>query len=334
MLVRIAPRARGANFLTVEKMIALSGLTKKFGPILAVDDINLTVNRGEVVGFLGPNGAGKTTTMRMVTGFLPPSAGTAEVCGFDVVNDPISVKQKIGYVPEGAPLYDDMTPKQFLTFIAGIRGIVGAEVNKRIDEVVEKVQLRDMLNRPIETLSKGYKRRVALAQAMLHDPEVLILDEPTDGLDPNQKDQVRNLINEMAQDKAIVISTHILEEVEAVCTRAVIIASGKLVFDGTPEDMERKSYLFNAVSIRLKEDHVEKAISAILGLENVKAVEDVIRIDGIADLLILPNEERVIISDVSECIRTSAIDVEEVRAERGDMFEVFHQLTAEAGEQV
>ena len=316
----------------MEKMIALSGLTKKFGPILAVDDINLTVNRGEVVGFLGPNGAGKTTTMRMVTGFLPPSSGTAEVCGFDVVDDPIYVKQKIGYVPEGAPLYEDMTPKQFLTFIAGIRGITGAEVDVRIDEAVEKVRLREMLNRPIEMLSKGYKRRVALAQAMLHDPEVLILDEPTDGLDPNQKDQVRNLINEMAHDKAIIISTHILEEVEAVCTRAVIIASGKLVFDGTPEDMERQSTLFNAVSIRLKESLVEKAISDISSLKNVKAVEDVIRIDGIADLLVLPNEGSVIISDVSERIRSSAIEVEEVRAERGDMFEVFHELTSEVGE--
>jgi len=315
----------------MEKMIALSGLTKKFGPILAVDDISLTVNRGEVVGFLGPNGAGKTTTMRMVTGFLPPSAGTAEVCGFDVVSDPIAVKQKIGYVPEGAPLYDDMTPKQFLEFIAGVRGITGADVKQQIDEVVEKVRLGDMLHRPIETLSKGYKRRVALAQAILHNPEILILDEPTDGLDPNQKDQVRNLINEMAKDKAIVISTHILEEVEAVCTRAVIISSGKIVFDGTPEDMERKSTLHNAVSVRLKEGLLEKAQSEISGLANVKEIETVGQTNGMATLLIRPNDDKIIISEVSERIRSGGLEVDEVRAERGDMFEVFHQLTA-AGE--
>lgn len=317
----------------MEKMIALSGLTKKFGPILAVDDINLTVKRGEVVGFLGPNGAGKTTTMRMITGFLLASAGTAEVCGFDVARDPISVKQKIGYVPEGAPLYDDMTPKLFLEFIAGVRGISGDQVKSRIDEVVEKVRLGDMLHRPIETLSKGYKRRVALAQAMLHDPEVLILDEPTDGLDPNQKDQVRNLINEMAKDKAIVISTHILEEVEAVCTRAVIISSGKLVFDGTPEDMERKSTRYNAVSIRLKEALVEKAQSEISGIANVKEIKNVNQSNGMATLLVRPNDDNVIISDVSERIRSGGLEVDEVRAERGDMFEVFHNLTEGGGEQ-
>ncbi|MBL8667933.1 MAG: ABC transporter ATP-binding protein, partial [Rhodospirillales bacterium] len=201
-------------------MIVLDRLTRTFGPLTAVDGISLDVAEGEVLGFLGPNGAGKTTTMRMIAGYLQPSAGRVEVCGFDLAAKPIEAKRRIGYLPEGAPLYGDMTPRRFLAFAAEVRGFDGAERRRRIERVAEMVSLEEALDRPIETLSKGFKRRVGLAQALIHDPPVLVLDEPTDGLDPNQKHQVRSLIRTMAKDKAIVISTHILEEVEAVCSRA------------------------------------------------------------------------------------------------------------------
>lgn len=202
-------------------MLEIRGLTKRFGPFTAVDDIGFSVDSGEVLGFLGPNGAGKSTTMKMVTGFLPPTAGTAIVCGNDVTRDPIAVKRHIGYLPEGAPLYDDMTPAGLLSFNAEIRGLSGTARRDAIDSAVDRLQLDEVYNQQIGTLSKGFKRRVGLAQAILHDPDVLILDEPTDGLDPNQKHQVRELIARMSTDKAIVISTHILEEVDAVCTRAI-----------------------------------------------------------------------------------------------------------------
>ncbi len=224
-----------------DAMIAIQGLTKRFDTLTAVDNISFSVKRGEVLGFLGPNGAGKSTTMKMVTGYLPITSGRAFVCGHDVESPGLESRHHIGYLPEGAPLYGDMTSADFLDFIAQVRGFKGEEKARRIQLAVQRLGLEPVYNRPIETLSKGYKRRVGFAQAILHDPEVLILDEPTDGLDPNQKFQVRNLIKEMAHDKAIVISTHILEEVTAVCTRAVIIANGRLVFDGTPDELASKS---------------------------------------------------------------------------------------------
>ena len=211
----------------MSEMLRIRDLTKRFGALTAVDDISLAVDRGEVLGFLGPNGAGKSTTMKMVTGFLPPTSGTAEVCGFDVTRDPIEVKRRVGYLPEGAPLYEDMTPAAFLNFVSEVRGIPAAERAAAIERAAGLIHIGEVMLQPIGTLSKGYKRRVGLAQAIVHDPEVLILDEPTDGLDPNQKHEVRELIAKMAEDKAIVISTHLLEEVEAVCTRAVIISRGK-----------------------------------------------------------------------------------------------------------
>ncbi|MBL8861332.1 MAG: ATP-binding cassette domain-containing protein [Planctomycetes bacterium] len=218
-------------------MIEIHNLTKEFGPLRVVDSITFTVKKGEVLGFLGPNGAGKSTTMKMVTGFLSPTAGTARICGHDVEREPMAAKRKLGYLPEGAPAYTDMTPAGYLDFIADVRGLAGDAKAARLAAVVKQVHLEQVLHQPIETLSKGFKRRVGLAQAILHDPEVLILDEPTDGLDPNQKFEVRELIKSMARDKAIVLSTHILEEVEAVCTRAIIIAKGRVLFDGTPESL-------------------------------------------------------------------------------------------------
>lgn len=222
-------------------MIEIRGLAKHFGPLKAVDGVSFDVAQGEVLGFLGPNGAGKSTTMKMVTGFLTPSAGTVRVAGHDVLTEPVAAKSAIGYLPEGAPAYPDMTPLGFLRFIGDIRGLRGAALENRIAEVSRLVHLEGVLRQPIETLSKGYKRRVGLAQAILHDPRVLIMDEPTDGLDPNQKHEVRTLIREMGRTKAIVLSTHILEEVEAVCTRAMIITKGRVVFDGKPDELESQA---------------------------------------------------------------------------------------------
>jgi ABC-2 type transport system ATP-binding protein len=219
-------------------LIEIERLTKRFGAFTAVDDVSFTVNRGEVVGFLGPNGAGKSTTMKMLAGFVTPSVGTARICGQDVIEAPVAAKQALGYLPEGAPTYPEMTVTAFLHFIARIRGFDGAEANERMARAMAMTQLEGVRLQPIETLSKGFKRRVGLAQALLHDPPVLVLDEPTDGLDPNQKHEVRELIRRMAPEKAIVISTHILEEVDAVCTRAIIIARGKVLADATPKELE------------------------------------------------------------------------------------------------
>jgi ABC-2 type transport system ATP-binding protein len=216
-------------------MIDCQGLTKQYGRLRAVDDLSFRVQPGEVLGFLGPNGAGKTTTMRIVAGFLPATEGRALVCGFDVEEQATQAKRRIGYLPEGAPSYPEMTPRSFLSFVAKARGIAPDKRRARLEEVFQQLHLEKVLDQTIETLSKGYRRRVALAQAIVHDPEVLILDEPTDGLDPNQKYEVRELIGRMAKSKIIVISTHLLEEVEAVCNRAIIIAQGKILADDTPQ---------------------------------------------------------------------------------------------------
>ncbi len=218
-------------------MIEVANLTKRFGTKLAVDNLSFTVEKGEVLGFLGPNGAGKSTTMRMVTGFIPPTSGDARVCGISITENPSAAKTKIGYLPESAPLYNDMTVTGFLKFCAAIRGLVGAEKNEAVERSIETCFLTSVAHQSIDTLSKGYRHRTCLAQALLHDPEVLILDEPTDGLDPNQKYEVRQLIKRLGQEKAILFSTHILEEVEAACTRAVIVDRGAIVADGTPAEL-------------------------------------------------------------------------------------------------
>ena len=218
-------------------LIEAVDLRKEFGQVSAVVNRSFSVNRGEVLGFLGPNGAGKSTTMKMLTGFLPPTSGSAKICNINVADDPVATKRSIGYLPEGAPLYPEMTHSNLLSFIADIRGLSGQKKGQRLEEIAETVQIKDVWRQPIETLSKGFKRRVGLAQAILHNPDVLILDEPTDGLDPNQKKEVRNLVKQMAENKAIIISTHILEEVDAVCTRALILNHGKLIIDASPVEL-------------------------------------------------------------------------------------------------
>jgi ABC-2 type transport system ATP-binding protein len=221
-------------------MLTVNNLSKSFGSIQAVRGISFNVAKGEVLGFLGPNGAGKSTTMRMITGFLPPSGGTAVICGHDILLDPVKAKSCLGYLPENAPSYPAMTVTSFLNFVAAVRGYSGAEKTQRVEEAIRKSRLEGVRSQTIETLSKGYRQRTCFAQAILHDPPILIMDEPTDGLDPNQKHVVREMIKDMAADKAIIISTHILEEVEAVCTRALIIARGKIVANGTPAELKAK----------------------------------------------------------------------------------------------
>jgi gliding motility-associated transport system ATP-binding protein len=222
-------------------MIEIHNLTKRYGALTAVNDISFSVEPGQVLGFLGPNGAGKSTTMKMITGFLTPTSGTVRVCGHDVESAPIAAKTCMGYLPEGAPSYGEMTVRGFLDFIADVRGLADARRRERLDDVIARLGLASVLEQAIETLSKGFRRRVGLAQALLHDPQVLILDEPTDGLDPNQKHEVRTLIAGMAKDKIIVISTHILEEVDAVCSRAIIIANGRILADETPKALAARS---------------------------------------------------------------------------------------------
>jgi gliding motility-associated transport system ATP-binding protein len=222
-------------------MIQIQQLTKRYGSLTAVNDISFNVEPGQVLGFLGPNGAGKSTTMKMITGFLAPTSGTIRVCGHDVASDPIAAKACMGYLPEGAPIYGEMTVRGFLDFVADVRGLTAARRRERLDDVIARLELSSVLEQVIETLSKGFRRRVGLAQALVHDPQVLILDEPTDGLDPNQKHQVRSLISGMAKDKIIVISTHILEEVDAVCNRAIIIAGGRILADETPKALAARS---------------------------------------------------------------------------------------------
>jgi len=220
-----------------QALIEIEALTKRFGGFTAVDNVSFKVARGEVLGFLGPNGAGKSTTMRMLAGFMIPTAGTARLCGHDVQREPVAARRVLGFLPEGAPTYPEMTVTGFLRFCAKIRGYRGPELHDRVDHAIGLTRLEGVRLQPVETLSKGFKRRVGLAQALLHDPPVLVLDEPTDGLDPNQKHEVRSLIQRMQRDKAIVISTHILEEVDAVCSRAIVIASGRIVADATPAEL-------------------------------------------------------------------------------------------------
>ena len=312
----------------MESMIEVRHLTRRFGPVTAVDDVSFSVRRGEVLGFLGPNGAGKSTTMKVITGFLAPTSGTAIVCGADIVAAPIAAKRHIGYLPEGAPAYPDMTPLGFLRFIARIRGFDGADAKDRIDLAVKRTALDSVLAQPINTLSKGFKRRVGLAQALLHDPDVLILDEPTDGLDPNQKHEVRTLITELAPTKAIIISTHILEEVDAVCTRAAIIAHGKLLADGTPGDLEARSRHHNAVRLKIAGDAPD-AVTALLRLPSVQSVEPVDDAEG-SGLMIFARDGRAIVAEVTDLVRTAGWPIAGIRVERGRLDDVFRAITSKA----
>lgn len=304
-------------------MIEINHLSKHFGAFTAVDDLSFTVQPGEVLGFLGPNGAGKSTTMKMITGFLTPSSGSVKVCGHDVSAAPVTAKRLIGYLPEGAPAYGDMTVMAFLEFIAKVRGLTGAEAAARIAAVIDQVNLHKVVNKQIENLSKGYGRRVGLAQAILHDPQVLILDEPTDGLDPNQKHEVRKLIESMAKDKIIVVSTHILEEVEAVCSRAVIIADGKLLADGKPQDLAARSKYHNAVSLSVAELEPQVVAAAIAALDTVAEVE----VSAAGRVTALPAAQAEIYNDVKALAEKHGWALQELYVEQGRLDQVFRKIT-------
>ncbi len=308
-------------------MIEITGLTKQFGAIAAVSGIDLTVGRGEVLGFLGPNGAGKSTTMKMVTGFLSPSSGTVRVCGHDLETDTLAAQRSIGYLPEGAPAYGDMTTRQFLGFIAEVRGLRGQAAKDAVTAAVAKTELDPVLEQPIDTLSKGFKRRVGLAQAILHDPPVLIMDEPTDGLDPNQKHAVRSLIRAMAPTKAIIVSTHLLEEVEAICTRAVIIDRGRVVADGTPAELLARSRHHNAVTMTLTTANAERANGKLKSLQAIASVEQTTRPDGLIEITAFPKGGALLVEDVSRLAVAENWDVKELYAESGRLDEVFRAIT-------
>lgn len=307
-------------------MIEIQALTRQFGEFKAVDNLSFTVQPGEVLGFLGPNGAGKSTTMKMLTGFLTPSAGRIRICGHDIETEPLAAKQLIGYLPEGAPAYGDMTVQAFLEFIADMRGLSASKKTERINTVVAQVQLAEVLQQTIDTLSKGFKRRVGLAQAILHDPKVLILDEPTDGLDPNQKHQVRELIRGMAKDKILIISTHILEEVTAVCSRAIIIARGKLLADGKPQDLLARSKYHGAARLvfapgTLPSPAKQQALRALAGVRAVEVLSD-------DELLVLPQHGQSAFAVVSDHVREQGWPIQQLFAETGRLDDVFRDVTA------
>jgi ABC-2 type transport system ATP-binding protein len=301
-------------------MIEIKNITKRFGDFVAVNDLSFDVKPGEVVGFLGPNGAGKSTTMKMLTGFLQANSGSITINGINVEDDPLSIKQGLGYLPEGAPAYGDMTVLQFLSFIADVRGLTGRKKQARIARVIKDVELSSVLDRNIENLSKGFKRRVGLAQAIIHDPKVLILDEPTDGLDPNQKHHVRELIKNLAKDKIVIISTHILEEVTAVCNRALIIAEGAKIFDGTPEELQAKSSFHHAVTIELSEQ-IENA-NALTSLPEVAFVLT----EG-NKVTVLPSEGQSIFTVVYDKVRELNWPFYSIYSEKGRLDDIFRELT-------
>ena len=305
-------------------MIEITHLSKQFEQFTAIDDLSFTVSEGEVLGFLGPNGAGKSTTMKIITGFLAPTSGSVTVDGHNIATDALAAKALMGYLPEGAPSYGDMTTLDFLRFVGEIRGYRGDELVQRVGRVLAEVELGAVALQKIETLSKGFKRRVGLAQAIMHDPKVLILDEPTDGLDPNQKQHVRELIKNLARDKIVIISTHILEEVSAVCTRAVIIANGRLVADGTPAELEASSKYHQAVNVRLTQPvelggHLE-SLADVAGIE-VDAEDKL-------SLRILAQEGKPIYSQVAKIAQKQNWPIAEMTVARGQLEDVFKQVTA------
>jgi ABC-2 type transport system ATP-binding protein len=308
-------------------MLEIVRLVKSFSSIVAVDDVSFTVPKGEVLGFLGPNGAGKSTTMKMITGFLAPTSGTAIVCGNDILARPVAAKRQIGYLPEGAPAYPDMSAAEFLYFIASIRGFRGAEGRKRVAHIAELINIVDVLDQPIETLSKGYRRRVGVAQALLHDPPVVILDEPTDGLDPNQKHDMRGIIQALASEKAIVISTHLLEEIEAVCSRAIIIARGRILADGTPAELASRSRYHNAVRLAMPSTEDAAAVTGELSrLAGVRSIEPASDGEG-EGWWLFPWRSRPIVAEVAALVRARGWPVSVLRAERGRLDDVFRAIT-------
>jgi ABC-2 type transport system ATP-binding protein len=303
-------------------MIEAKSLSRRYGSLLAVDQLSFQVEPGTVLGFLGPNGAGKSTTMKMLTGFLAPTSGTAEIFGHDIQTDSLAARRQMGYLPEGAPLYGELSVGRFLHFVAEARGLRGDEARRGVERAVERLSLNEVMGQTIETLSKGFKRRVGLAQAILHDPPVLILDEPTDGLDPNQKHEVRRLIREMAPEKITIISTHILEEVEALCSRAMIIDRGRLLADDAPTGLLARSRYHNAVTVAL--DDLDAAASRLGALDESREVE-VRR----GRLTVFPSGQGNLFEAVTATIQREGWQVDQLQLEAGRMDEVFRSITGQ-----
>lgn len=310
-------------------MIEIDSLSKNYGHHRVVDNLTFKCEAGEVLGFLGPNGAGKSTTMKMITGFVAATSGRASVCGHDIEDDALAARRRLGYLPEGAPCYPEMTPAAFLEFVADIRELTGSNRKERLDDVIGKLHLESVLQQTFDTLSKGFKRRVGLAQAILHDPDVLILDEPTDGLDPNQKYEVRDLIHSMAADKLIVISTHILEEVEAVCNRVIIIANGRILADDSPQKLAAQSRYHNSVQIGLAGDsnfdEIRARIDQLASVETTESDREHHTITAIA-----AGNDKETWRDVSDLITEKGWQVDSIQLEAGRLDEVFRQITGGA----
>ena len=310
----------------MDVMIEAKSLSRSFGTYVAVDGVSFSVKKGEVLGFLGPNGAGKSTTMKMLTCFLTPSSGSAAIAGFDTQTQMLEVQKRVGYLPENAPIYGEMTVSDFLNFIGEVRGLTDSVLKNAFDRVVSQTTLENVLDQRIETLSKGFKRRVGLAQAIIHDPEVLILDEPTDGLDPNQKHEVRKLIQGMSKTKSIIVSTHILEEVDAICTRALIISKGKVVADGTPVELKRKATGAGAIIFDFSTvESANKAKEIVGKLSVVSRVE-------VSDsrLLVMPKQSKVdTIRDSLQSLSSNSLAVLDVYSETAHLDEVFRSVTAQ-----
>ena len=309
-------------------MIVVDALSKQFGQFQAVDEISFEVQRGEVVGFLGPNGAGKSTTMKMLTCYLPPTSGNAEVNGFSIKSQTLQVQEQIGYLPESAPSYNEMQVEEFLSFIGEVRGYTGSELRRRVGRVLELTSLQEARKQIIDTLSKGFRQRTCLAQALIHDPPVLILDEPTDGLDPNQKHEVRELIRRMSEERTILISTHILEEVEAVCSRALIISEGRLVGLGTPDELLSQSIYRNAITLSVSGVNAETLLEDLNGLEQVYSVERLEDMpNGAITVRVFPKDRESISSELEKFLKKKKMSIEQFFVERGRLDEVFRKLT-------
>ena len=310
------------------KLIDAKNLKKSFGKFTAVNNIDLNVQRGEVVGFLGPNGAGKSTTMKMLTGFLEPDSGEILINNIDLKSEPLKAKEFIGYLPEGAPSYSDMEVSEFLSFIGKMRGINNNQLlNARLDEMANQINLKEVWNKPIETLSKGFKRRVGIAQALIHDPDILILDEPTDGLDPNQKHEMRNLIKTISSNKAIVISTHILEEVEAVCSRVIIIANGILLANETPENLGNNLMQNNILSITTTSkinNATLKNIKSTLNYSNIK-LEPLSKASS--KILINGKDKTIDLNKIVTQLKKHKITVTEAGLLKPNLDEIFRKIT-------
>ena len=308
-------------------MIEVIEISRNFGKFQAVNKVSFQVRKSEVLGFLGPNGAGKSTTMKMLTGYLQPSSGDALICGLSVTKQSIKARAQIGYLPESAPSYGEMQVEEFLRFAGKVRRLKGKRLNSQIEKVLEETSLKTVRNQLIETLSKGYRQRTCLAQALLHDPPVLLLDEPTDGLDPNQKHEFRNLISQLKEDRTILVSTHILEEVEAICSRAIILSEGKIVGDGTPEELLSKSIYHNAINLKISAQSNQDFQQILQEIPSVEKVEIHGTNHQTLKFLILPKQGKSILEEVKERLDQNNVKIVEMYVEKGRLDEVFRQMT-------